>query len=131
MLRRILASRLAGVRQLAGEVVDGLDDRAKLFTLELAAEQDRLLRLAIVALGALVVTVIALVWAAATVVAFAWDTEWRTLALVGVLVFWIGTAAALCLWARSLARASRQAFPLTRQVAEDDLQRMREMLEYD
>lgn len=129
MLRQILASRLGGVRQLAAELLDGLHDRASLVQGELAIEQKRLLLLVLVALGALVVSVIAAVWAAATVVAFTWDTEWRNLALLLLLASWLLAAVGLGLWARALLRGCRDAFRLTRQVARDDLQRMRELLE--
>src|SRR5690606_13972947 len=129
MLRRFLASRLDGVRHLTAEVVEGLDDRARLVGGELAIEQRRLLRLVIVALAALVVSVIAAVWAAATVVAFAWDTDWRNVALWALLAVWILGALALALWARALLRGCRDAFPLTRRVAKGDLQRIRELLE--
>ena len=128
MFRRFLESRLAGARRLAAEALDGLDDRSRLFTLELAAEQQRLTRLVLVALGALVVSIVAVVWAAATLVAFTWDTEWRDLTLVGLLVFWIAFAAALCLKARSLLQASDQAFRFSRQVAADDVHAIREAL---
>ena len=113
---------------MAAEALDGLDDRSRLFTLELAAEQQRLTRLVLVALGALVVSIVAVVWAAATLVAFTWDTEWRDLTLVGLLVFWIAFAAALCLKARSLLQASDQAFRFSRQVAADDVHAIREAL---
>jgi uncharacterized membrane protein YqjE len=129
MLRRILASRLGGVRQLAAELLEGLDDRAGLIRGELAIEQKRLLLLVLVALGAMVVSVIAAVWAAATVVAFTWDTEWRSVALLSLLASWLLAALGLGLWARALLRGCRDAFRLTRQVARDDLQRMRELLE--
>ena len=129
MLRRVLASRLDGVRHLAAELIAGLDDRVRLFGGELAIEQRRLLLLVVAALGALVVAVIAVVWAAATVVAFTWDTEWRQVALLSLLSLWILAAVGLALWARSLLRSCRDAFPLTRQVARDDLQRVRGMLE--
>ncbi len=129
MLRRLLASRLGGFRQLAAELLDGLDDRARLVGGELGVEQKRLLQLVLVALGALVVSVIAAVWTAATVVAFAWDTEWRNVALVALLAAWLLAAVGLALWARALLRGCRDAFPLTRQVARDDVQRLRELLE--
>ncbi|NLD55855.1 MAG: hypothetical protein GX652_14485 [Burkholderiaceae bacterium] len=129
MLRRVLASRLAGVRHLTAEVLEGLDDRARLVGGELAIEQRRLLRLVVVALAALLVSVIAVVWAAATVVAFAWDTDWRNIALWTLLAAWILGALGLALWARALLQGCRDAFPLTRRVARDDLQRMRELLE--
>lgn len=128
LLRRLLESRLAGVRRAAHEVVDELDDRSRLFVLELAAEQQRLARLVIVVLGALVVTVIAMVWAAATVVALAWDTGWRDAALLGLLAFWVVFAAVLAVWARSLWKAGSEAFQLSRQVAGEDLSRLREAL---
>ena len=129
MLRQALASRLAGVRHLAVELIEGLDDRATLVAGEVAIEQRRLLLLVVVALGALIVGVIAMVWAAATVVAFTWGTEWRNLALLSLLALWILAAVGLALWARTLLQGFRDAFPLTRQVARDDLQRMRELLE--
>lgn len=129
MLRQALASRLAGVRHLAAEVIEGLDDRARLVAGEVAIEQRRLLLLVVAALGALIVGVIAMVWAAATVVAFTWDTEWRNLALLSLLALWILAAVGLALWARTLLQGCRDAFPLTRQVARDDIQRMRELLE--
>ena len=88
MLLRLIEARFAGVRRLATDVVDGLDDRSKLFVLELAAEQQRLTRLAVISLGALIVTALAVVWAAATLVAFTWDTEWRHTTLLALLVFW-------------------------------------------
>ena len=106
----------------------GLDDRSKLFTLELAEEQQRLTRLVIVALGALVVSIVAVVWAAATLVAFTWDTEWRQVTLVGLLVFWLAFAVVLGLKAKSLLEDSREAFRFTRQVAADDVERLREAL---
>ena len=129
MLRRVLASRLGGVRHLAADLLEGLDDRARLVGGELAIEQKRLLLLVLVGLGALVVAVIAAVWAAATVVAFTWDTQWRNVALLSLLALWCLAATGLAFWARALLRGCRDAFPLTRRVARDDVQRMRELLE--
>ena len=128
MFRRYLESRLAGTRRLATDVVQGLDDRSKLFALELAAEQRRLIRLVIMALGALVVSILALVWAAATLVAFTWDTEWRHATLLGMLAAWVIFAIVLSLKAKGLLEATDQAFKLTRQVAADDFDRLRETL---
>jgi uncharacterized membrane protein YqjE len=128
MLRRLIEARFAGVRRLASDVVDGLDDRTRLFVLELAAEQQRLTRLAILALSALIVSVLAVVWAAATVVALAWDTEWRNTILLALLAFWIVSAVTLCLKTRSLLKAGDSAFPLSRQVAADDFTHAREVL---
>jgi uncharacterized membrane protein YqjE len=128
MLRRLIEARFAGVRRLATDVVDGLDDRTKLFVLELAAEQQRLTRLAILALGALIVSALAVVWAAATLVAFTWDTEWRHTTLLALLAFWIICALALCLKARNLLKAGEGAFRLSRQVASDDFTHVREVL---
>ena len=128
MLRRLIEARFAGVRRLATDVVDGLDDRSKLFVLELAAEQQRLTRLAVISLGALIVTALAVVWAAATLVAFTWDTEWRHTTLLALLVFWVACAVALCLKARNLLKAGDGAFRLSRQVATDDFSHVREVL---
>jgi uncharacterized membrane protein YqjE len=128
MLRRLIEARFAGVRRLASDVVDGLDDRTRLFVLELAAEQQRLTRLAVLALTALMVSAVAVVWAAATLVAFAWDTQWRNATLVAVLAFWIISALVLCLKARTLLKAGDGAFRLSRQVATDDFSHVREVL---
>jgi uncharacterized membrane protein YqjE len=128
LLRRLLGPRLAGVREVAQEVLDGLDDRSRLFALELAAERQRLARLAMAVLGTLVLAVIALVWAAATVVALTWDTPWRHLALLGLLAFWIVAALALGFWARGLARERDKSFRLSRQVVTEDVARLREVL---
>ena len=128
MLRRLLGPRLTGLREAANELVDGLDDRARLLVLELAVERRRLARLAVVVLAALVVGIIALVWAAATVVAQTWDTPWRAAALLGLLAFWILFALALALKARSLLKAGDEAFRLSRQVAGDYVARIREAL---
>ena len=128
MLRRLLGPRLTGLREAANELVDGLDDRARLLVLELAVERRRLARLAVVVLAALVVGIIALVWAAATVVALTWDTPWRDAVLLGLLAFWILFALALALKARSLLQAGDEAFRLSRQVAGDDVARIREAL---
>ena len=54
--------------------------------------------------------IVAVVWAAATLVAFAWDTQWRNLTLVGLLVFWLAFAVVLGL----RAKAIRPAFPRRR-----------------
>jgi len=129
MLRQLLASRLAGVRQLVSVAAEEAADRARLFGSELAVEQRRLVRLIAVTLGAVLVAVIAVVWAAATVVAFTWDTEWRHVALLALLASWLLAAVGLALWARALLAAARQSFPLSRRVAQDDLRRLREMLE--
>jgi uncharacterized membrane protein YqjE len=128
MLRRFLESRLAGARRVAAETLDGLDDRSRLFALELAAEQQRLTRLVIITLSALVVSIVAVVWAAATLVAITWDTEWRHVTLLGLLLFWLLFAAVLCLKAKGLLQAGRKAFRFSRQVATDDFERMREAL---
>ncbi len=128
LLRRLLGPRLAGVREVAQEVLDGLDDRSRLFALELAAERQRLTRLLVAVLATLVVGVISLVWAAATVVALAWDTPWRHFALLGLLVFWILGAIALGMWAHGLATARDTAFRLSRQVVTEDVARLREAL---
>ena len=126
MLRRLIEARFAGVRRAASGVIDGLDDRTRLFVLELAAEQQRLTRLAMFALGALFVSALAVVWAAATLVAFAWDTPYRNVTLLGLLAFWIIGAIALCLKARSLLKGMTEAFPLSRRVAADDFEQVRE-----
>lgn len=128
MLRRLLESRLAGARHLASEVIDGADDRSKLLALEFAVEKQRLTRLVLVGLGALVVSVLAVVWAAATLVAFTWDTEWRHATLLALLAFWLALAVGLCLKARRLIQARDDAFRLSRQVAAEDLNRLREAL---
>lgn len=126
MLRRFIESRLSGARRVAAEAVDGLDDRSALFVAELTAEQGRITRLALFALGALLVAILAVVWAAATLVAFTWDTEWRHVTLVGLLIFWILFAAGLTMKARSLLKAGSRAFWLSRQVLTDDLDQFRE-----
>lgn len=128
MFRRFIESRLAGARHIAAEAVDGLDDRSRLFALELAAEQQRLTRLVIVSLGALVVTILAVVWAAATLVAFTWETEWRHATLIGLLLFWAVFALVLCLKAKGLLQSGSEAFRLSRRVATDDFERIREAL---
>jgi len=128
LLRRLLGPRLAGVREVAQEVLDGLDDRSRLFALELAAERQRLTRLTVAVLATFVVAVIALIWAAATVVVLAWDTPWRHFALLGLLAFWILVTIVLGLWARGLAKARDAAFRLSRQVVTDDVARLREAL---
>jgi uncharacterized membrane protein YqjE len=128
MLRRFIESRLVGARRIATEVVDGFDDRSRLFALELAAEQQRLTRLVIFALSALLVSVLAIVWAAATLVAFTWDTEWRHVTLLGLLIFWILFAVVLCFKARQVLETGDEAFRLSRQVASDDVERLREVL---
>lgn len=128
MLRRLIETRLGRARRMAADVVDGLDDRSTLFALELAAEQQRLTRLVIVVLGALVVSILAVVWAAATLVAFTWDTEWRHFTLLGLLAFWVLFALVLALKAKALLESANEAFRLTRQVATDDFERLREVL---
>jgi uncharacterized membrane protein YqjE len=128
MLRRLLESRLAGARRLASEVIDGADDRSKLLALEFAVEKQRLTRLVLVGLGALVVSVLAVVWAAATLVAFTWDTEWRHATLLALLAFWLALAVGLCLKARRLIQARDDAFRLSREVAAEDFNRLREAL---
>jgi uncharacterized membrane protein YqjE len=128
MLRRLLEARFAGMRRVAGEMIDGLDDRSRLFILELAAEQQRLARLAVYGLGALIVSVLAVFWTAATLVALAWDTEWRHATLLGLLAFWIISTIILCLKARNLLKTVEDAFPLSRQVAADDFAQVRESL---
>jgi len=128
MLRRLIESRLAGARRLASEVVEGLDDRSKLFALELAAEQQRLTRLVIIALAALIVSAIALVWGAATLVVLVWDTEWRQTVVLALLAIWIGAAVGLCLKAKDLLSSAEGAFKLSRQVAIDDFTQAREVL---
>lgn len=128
MLRRLIEARLVGVRRLANEVVDGFDDRSKLFALELAAEQQRLLKLVLLALGALIVSILALVWGAATLVAFTWDTEWRHATLLALLAFWVLCALSLCVKLRSVLKAGEESFRLSRQVATDDFTRLRETI---
>lgn len=128
MLRRFLQSRLAGVRHLAADFADGLDDRSKLFSLELAAERQRLTRLVIAAVGAFLASMVAIVWAAATLVAFTWDTEWRHVVLLSLLAFWVALALGLCIKALGLLQAGGQAFRFSRQVAADDLDRVRESM---
>jgi uncharacterized membrane protein YqjE len=128
ILRRLLEARLGGARRLAAEVLDGIDDRGKLLALELAAEQQRLTRLAVLALLALIVSTLAIVWCAATVVALAWDTEWRNFTLLAMLAFWILFAAGLGLKLRSLLKQGGDAFRLSREVATEDFNRLRELL---
>ncbi|MGE0796860.1 MAG: phage holin family protein [Lautropia sp.] len=128
LLRRLIDARLQGVRRIASEFVDGLDDRSQLFIVEFADEQKRLIDLAITAFAAVVVAIVAIVWAAATVVALTWDTEWRMVSLVGLLAFWFAAALFLGYRVRSLLGAGRNAFPLSRRVASDDLEQLREAL---
>lgn len=127
-LRRLLEARLGGARRLAAEVLDGIDDRGKLLALELAAEQQRLTRLAVFALLALIVSTLAIVWCAATLVALTWDTEWRNFTLLALLAFWILFAAGLGLKLRSLLKKGENAFRLSREVATEDFNRLRELL---
>jgi hypothetical protein len=68
------------------------------------------------------------VWAAATLVAFTWNTSWREETLLGLLAFWILLAAVLGFKARSLVKSSGDAFRLSRQVATEDFSRLREAL---
>jgi len=126
MLRRLIEARFAGVRRVAGGLIDGLDDRTRLFVLELAAEQQRLTRLVMFALGALIASALAVVWAAVTLVAFAWDTPYRYATLLGLLAFWVVCAVWLGLRARSLLKGVDEAFPLSRRVAADDFEQVRE-----
>ncbi len=128
LLRRLLDARLAGVREIAHELLEGLDDRSRLLALELAAERRRLLSLVVAVLAALFVAAIALVWGAATLVAFTWDTPWRNATLLTLLVFWIAGAAALVFWARSLLKGGHHAFRLSREVVREDVARLREVL---
>lgn len=128
MLRRLLEARFAGVRRTAAEVVEGLDDRSRLFVMELAVEQKRLARLAVCSLAALIVSALATVWAAATLVAFTWDTQWRHATLLALLALWVVGAVALCVKAKSLLEAVSDPFPLSRQVMTDDLAQAREAL---
>jgi uncharacterized membrane protein YqjE len=128
MLRRFFESRFSGARRIAAAAADGLNDRSTLFASELAAEQSRLTRLVVVGLGALMVSLVAVVWAAATLVALTWDTEWRHATLVGLLLFWLASAGVLCIKAKALLRAGGDAFRFSRQVAADDLEQLREAL---
>jgi uncharacterized membrane protein YqjE len=128
MIRRLLGTRLSAIRQVAHDFVDGLDDRGRLFALELAAERRRLARLVVVVLVALVVGIIAVVWAAATVIAFAWDTPWRNAALLGLLAFWMILAVVMALAARRLLKGSHDPFRLSRQIVTEDVARLREVL---
>lgn len=128
LIRRLIDARLNGVRRVANLLVDGLDDRSQLLVVEFADEQRRLTDLAITAFAAVVVAIVSVVWAAATVVALTWDTEYRMLSLVGLLVFWFAAALFLGYRVRALLGAGREAFPLSRRVASDDLEQLREAL---
>jgi len=128
MLRRLLETRLRGAQRVARDMADDVDDRATLFLLEFAQERRRLAQLALFAFAAVLVTILATVWGAATLVAFAWDTPWRHHALIGLLVFWALLALFLGLRARDLLQSGDQAFALSRRVAADDVAYLREIL---
>ena len=128
MLRRLIGTRLRDARRVAHELVDELDDRGKLFALELAQEQQRLTRLVLVALAAVIVAILSIVWGAATLVAFAWDTPWRNHALIGLLAFWALLTLFLVLKLRALLASASQTFVLMRRIVAEDVERLRGLL---
>ncbi len=128
MIRRLIEARLARARVLAESLVDAVDDRGQLLLAELAVERRRLLTLTVIAVAAFFVGLIAVVWVAATVVALAWDTEWRQTVLLAVMAFWLLLALLLGLRARTLLSAGENAFEYTRRVAAEDLERLRQRL---
>lgn len=128
MLRELIDSRLASARRAASEAVDGLNDRSELFVAEFGQERQRLFTLVMFGVATLVVCVVALVWAAASLVALAWDTAWRTHALIGMMAFWVLLALALGLRVRRLLTLGSDAFKLTRRVVAEDYERLKEKL---
>ncbi len=128
MIRRLIEARLARARVLAESLVDAVDDRGQRLLAELAVERRRLLTLTVIAVAAFFVGLIAVVWVAATVVALAWDTEWRQTVLLAVMAFWLLLALLLGLRARTLLSAGENAFEYTRRVAAEDLERLRQRL---
>ena len=115
-----LEPHVEAVRDVAGEAVEDLDDRVRLFRLELKAETSRVARMAIYGAAAVVFAIGSLLWLCAGVILLAWHTEYRTAAIIAVVAVWILSTAFSIGMLRSLARRGREAFRLSRSLLAAD-----------
>ncbi len=106
--------QIDAVRSAAEEAVEDLDDRVRLFRLELRAETSRLARMGLYGTGAVVFAIGSLLWICAGVILLAWHTDYRVAAIVAVVAVWIIATAFSIGMLRSLAHKGRDAFRLSR-----------------
>lgn len=117
-----LAQRLAGyfepqldaVRDAAEEAVEDLDDRLRLFRLELRAETSRLARMGLYGAGTVIFAIGSLLWICAGVILLAWPTDYRVAAIIAVIAVWIIATAFSIGMLRALTQKGRDAFRLSR-----------------
>lgn len=113
-IARQLEPRVDAARAAAHGVVDDLDDRARLFRLELRAETGRLARMAVYAVAGVLCAIGSLLWICAGVILLAWTTDYRQHAILAVVAVWIIATAFSIGMARSLANRRHEAFRLSR-----------------
>lgn len=131
MLSRFFNTRINRVKQTVAGLLGGLDDRSRLLALELGAEARWLAWTGALALAAVIVVIICLVWLMGTLVALAWDTPWRLHALGGAAGFWLLLSLGLLLKIRAMLRAHNNPFPLSRQVFADDIRSLRGEIDHE
>jgi uncharacterized membrane protein YqjE len=113
-ITRQLEPRLEAARAAAHGAVDDLDDRARLFRLELRAETSRLTRMAVYAVAGVVCAIGSLLWICAGVILLAWTTDYRNHAILAVVTVWVIATAFSIGMARTLAKRHQDAFRLSR-----------------
>ena len=120
--------QIDAVRDAAGEAIEDLDDRVRLFRLELQAETGRLARMGIYAAAAVVGAIASLLWVCAGAILLAWDTDYRTTAIIAVIALWTVATAFSIGMLRSLAQKRRDAFRLSRALLAADAATARQYL---
>ena len=119
------AARAARLRALLADVVELVQVRLELFTVEARQELARLAHVA--ALGALAVVLLSfgLIFLALFLTVLLWDSQ-RLLALGIFTTLFLGGGAGLVLWVRQQARHGLRMFAATRDELLRDQQRLRE-----
>ncbi len=127
-IARQLEPRFEAARAAANGLVDDLDDRARLFRLELRSEATRLARMVIFATAGVVCAIGSLLWICAGVILLAWTTDYRVHAILAVVAVWVIATAFSIGMTRALANRSRDAFRLSRALFEADAAIARQFL---
>jgi uncharacterized membrane protein YqjE len=115
---------LIALRRLATAIVSHVAARGELLAVEIAEEKQRLVK-TVIAAGLIVLTaVLALVFAGALLIVWAWDTEYRMLvAALLPVVFALITIGSL-LWLRSLTSRATALFRTSFQELRRDAQQL-------
>ena len=108
-------------RRLYGILLEGLHLRAELFSLELAEEQRRLVRMVVASLALVFAVFILLLCVNATLLILLWDTH-RGAVLGTSIGFYAAILLAAVLFLRRLRSSHVEPFAATRQVLDQDRQ---------